>query len=485
MRTLLVYALVLAVAGGSYAARDKKKDVLDMELQSLNETLQGVRDSLEAEIAARYSFKQHTVEQRETDKEEYERLREKQETALTSLSKIKEEALVKEQNLGEVNKNAKEKLEEWTYVKNGFDEMMQKEADGLVEAFPVELEKRRSALENVRRLYREKADPLYGWDSFLQYRIASMAAGRTISLSQEKLLPDDGVPRNFSVARFGNVFAYCMDTGQQVYMIRQTGRLGAERFAVEPVLSPELSEFIHAALPQWTQDNMVSGPVMTEVMQNEQAKLLVAGKENSFFQEMQSQIKAGGWVMIPLLLLPVWALILVLRKTVQFWVRSRKNAGQMKAALALIEKQNFAKALSYAKSNKGLMARILEATLESRQRRDLAEVAIRKLIMQEIPVLNRNLNTIAVIAGAAPLLGLLGTISGMITLFAAVTYYGTGDPKFLAGGISEALITAKTGLAIAIPTLFVHDFLRNYKEHLLSDIEAMALRVLDKIVPER
>jgi biopolymer transport protein ExbB len=483
MRTILVCALMLIVAGAGFA-RGKKMDVLEMELQSLNETLQGVRDSLEAEIAARYSFKQHTVEQRETDKEEYERLREKQEIALNNLSKIKEEALVKEQNLGEVNKNAKEKQEEWTYVKNGFDEMMQKEADGLIEAFPVELEKRRSDLENVRRLCREKGDPLYGWNSFLQYRIASMTVGRTISLSQEKLLPNDGVARTFSVARFGNVFAYCMDTGQQVYMIRQTGRLGAERFAVDPVLSPELSEFIHAALPQWIQDDRVSGPVMTEVMQNEQAKLLVAGKENSLFQEMQSQIRAGGWVMIPLLLLPVWALILVLRKTAQFWVRRRKNARQMKTALAFIDKQDFAQALAYAKSNKGLMARILEATLESSKRRDLAEIAIRKLIMQEIPVLNRNLNTIAVIAGAAPLLGLLGTISGMITLFAAVTYYGTGDPKFLAGGISEALITAKTGLAIAIPTLFVHNFLRNYKEHLLSDIEAMAIHVLDKIVPE-
>jgi biopolymer transport protein ExbB len=130
------------------------------------------------------------------------------------------------------------------------------------------------------------------------------------------------------------------------------------------------------------------------------------------------------------------------------------------------------------------MARIIETCLISPTRREYAEHTVRKLIMQDAPVLNRNLNTLAVIAGAAPLLGLLGTISGMITLFAAVTYYGTGDPKFLAGGISEALITAKTGLAIAIPTLFVHDYLRNRKERLLSDIEAMAIRVLDKIFPE-
>jgi biopolymer transport protein ExbB len=72
----------------------------------------------------------------------------------------------------------------------------------------------------------------------------------------------------------------------------------------------------------------------------------------------------------------------------------------------------------------------------------------------------------------------------MITLFAAVTYYGTGDPKFLAGGISEALITAKTGLAVAIPTLFAHDYLRGRKERLLNDIEAMAFSALDTIVPE-
>jgi biopolymer transport protein ExbB len=90
----------------------------------------------------------------------------------------------------------------------------------------------------------------------------------------------------------------------------------------------------------------------------------------------------------------------------------------------------------------------------------------------------------AVIASAAPLLGLLGTISGMIALFTAVTYYGTGDPKFLAGGISEALITSQTGLIIAIPTLFIHDYFRNRKERLLADIEAMALRVLDKVIPE-
>jgi hypothetical protein len=76
MRTIIVCALALMVVSSAFC-RDKKKDALELELMSLNEMIEGVRDSLEAEIAARYAFKQHTVEQRETDKEEYERLREK------------------------------------------------------------------------------------------------------------------------------------------------------------------------------------------------------------------------------------------------------------------------------------------------------------------------------------------------------------------------------------------------------------------------
>jgi biopolymer transport protein ExbB len=189
--------------------------------------------------------------------------------------------------------------------------------------------------------------------------------------------------------------------------------------------------------------------------------------------------------MVPLLLLPFWVLYLVTFKGLQFWARRRKYRKQLQTALAFIDKKDTAKALSYAKSSKGLIAGIVEVCIGSAHRRDIAEKQVRRLIMQEIPNLNRNLNTIAVIAGAAPLIGLLGTISGMITLFAAVTYYGTGDPKFLAGGISEALITAMTGLGVAIPTLFAHDILRGKKDRIVADIEGMAWRVLDKIVPEQ
>ncbi|MBN1759369.1 MAG: MotA/TolQ/ExbB proton channel family protein [Chitinispirillaceae bacterium] len=483
MRIIFVCALTLIIAGTAHS-RKNKTDALEIELRSINEMLESVRDSLENEIAARYTFKQHSVEQREADKEEYERLREKQEVALRNLSKIKEEALVKEQNLTDVRNNAKDKKEEWEFVKNGIDELMQKEADDLFETFPIDLERRRGELEAVRQSYAEKSDPLNGWEEFLRYRIEAMNAGRSVTITQEKLLPNEGEARMFSLARFGSVFAYCMDSSQAIYMIHQTGHLGKDRFSIEPVLSEELNGYVRETLPQWIQDNRVSGMVMTEVTQNEQAKMLVEGNKTTAFQKLKSHLKAGGWVMIPLLLLPVWILILVILKVLQFWTRQRKFSRQIAAAFKLIDKNEKGKALTYAKSKKGLMAGILEVCLNSPKNYSAAENAVRKLIFREINILERNINTLAVIAGAAPLLGLLGTISGMIALFAAVTYYGTGDPKFLAGGISEALVTSQTGLAIAIPTLFAHDYIRKQKDRLVADIEAMAQQVLEKTVAE-
>jgi biopolymer transport protein ExbB len=212
---------------------------------------------------------------------------------------------------------------------------------------------------------------------------------------------------------------------------------------------------------------------------------LISGKKVSWWEGTLHSIKQGGAVMIPLLLLPIWVLFLFGRKRFQISSRKGKFARQFKKVMSLIDKNDFTGALDYAKRSKGAMARILQTCMEYRGHdRRGCERAVREIIYHEIPVVNRSINTVAVIAGAAPLLGLLGTISGMITLFAAVTHYGTGDPKFLAGGISEALITAKTGLTIAIPSLFLHDWLKSGKEFLIAEMEEYATHTINRFWPE-
>jgi biopolymer transport protein ExbB len=312
--------------------------------------------------------------------------------------------------------------------------------------------------------------------------------GDSISFVSAAVAPQEGPPVLLSIARFGNVFGYGLDSAKgDIYYLRQTGRLGAERYAAEKIAAPEIALQIKELFQPWMQNRKIVGNVPMEMMQNDQTRMLIAGKKQSSWEALYESLAKGGWVMIPMLLLPFWVLFLTVAKILQFTFRGGKMRKQFKGAMRCLEKRDFDGALAFVKKRKklGFMGGVVQACVERRtQGRESGERVVYELLTLETPRLTSSLNTLAVIAGAAPLLGLLGTISGMITLFAAVTQFGTGDPKFLAGGISEALITAKTGLAIAIPVLFIHDQLRGAKDRLLANMEKNAIAVLNAVYTE-
>ena len=95
-------------------------------------------------------------------------------------------------------------------------------------------------------------------------------------------------------------------------------------------------------------------------------------------------------------------------------------------------------------------------------------------ILQESPPLERNLSLLKLLAGVAPLLGLLGTVTGMILTFQAITLFGTGDPKLMAGGISQALITTVLGLVVAIPLLLLHAAAATRSREIVQILEEQA-----------
>ena len=100
-------------------------------------------------------------------------------------------------------------------------------------------------------------------------------------------------------------------------------------------------------------------------------------------------------------------------------------------------------------------------------------------ILHESGHLNRFGTAILVIAAVAPLLGLLGTVTGMIATFDIITEFGTGDPKLLSGGIAIALVTTELGLIVAIPTLLVGNLLSGWSDKIKDNMEAAALRVIN------
>ena len=106
------------------------------------------------------------------------------------------------------------------------------------------------------------------------------------------------------------------------------------------------------------------------------------------------------------------------------------------------------------------------------------ELKLDEAIMREMPGLERFLTLIKLIAAIAPLMGLLGTVTGMIVTFQSMTLFGTGDPKLMAGGISQALVTTVLGIVVALPTLFLHSIVNGWSKSVVHTIEEQSAGII-------
>lgn len=138
-------------------------------------------------------------------------------------------------------------------------------------------------------------------------------------------------------------------------------------------------------------------------------------------------------------------------------------------------------ALEVLKRRQGATSRVVSATIRNLDRdREHVEDIVSESILHENAHLNRFGSIIIVIAAVSPLLGLLGTVTGMIATFDVITEFGTGDPKLLSGGISIALVTTELGLTVAIPLLLLGNLLSGWAERIKDEMEKAALRVINQ-----
>ena len=142
--------------------------------------------------------------------------------------------------------------------------------------------------------------------------------------------------------------------------------------------------------------------------------------------------------------------------------------------------------LSFNGRKKALIPKVLLKALpfKDRSRSDM-ENALQEAILGEIPAIERFLSTLGMLAAIAPLMGLLGTVTGMINTFHTITYYGTGDPRMMSGGISEALVTTMLGLAVAIPIMLCHTLLSRMVETQISRMEEKAVSFVNMVFKAR
>ena len=199
-------------------------------------------------------------------------------------------------------------------------------------------------------------------------------------------------------------------------------------------------------------------------------------------RSLKESFRAGGFVMWPILALAVVALLIMLERLLVLR-RVHTNAARLMSRVGqFISRGKWGDAAQACYETPGAVARVLGTILRHREQpRSQLNDLVNESILAERPTLERLLPALNVIAAVAPLLGLLGTVTGMIGTFQLITEHGTGDPRMLSGGISEALLTTQFGLIVAIPALLVHSLLSSRVDHVLSDMETNALSLLNQM----
>jgi biopolymer transport protein ExbB len=191
-------------------------------------------------------------------------------------------------------------------------------------------------------------------------------------------------------------------------------------------------------------------------------------------------IKAGGWVMWPLILCSIAALAIIGER---LWSLQKKSV-LPPALLGQVQQWLERKELDTARldmlRDSSPLGRVLAAGLVNRQHEHaILKEAIEDAGRHLMPELERYLNTLGTIAAIAPFLGLLGTVLGMIQMFAGIGSHGLGDPSIVASGISQALVATATGLAVAIPSLMAYRYLRGRVDELTVEMEQEALKLVE------
>jgi biopolymer transport protein ExbB len=197
-------------------------------------------------------------------------------------------------------------------------------------------------------------------------------------------------------------------------------------------------------------------------------------------------IRSGGWLMFPIIICSIGAMGIIVER---FWSLQRNKilpSELVPQVLKLVRTKELDEpVLRRIKASSPLGAILSSGLVNRHHGRDMMKTSIEETGRQVVSELERFLNSLGTIASITPLLGLLGTVVGMIKVFAALMTHGAGDPGVLAGGISEALITTAAGLTVAIPSLIFHRYFERLVDEYVLNMEEEALRMIDVIDGER
>lgn len=199
------------------------------------------------------------------------------------------------------------------------------------------------------------------------------------------------------------------------------------------------------------------------------------------------QIPKGGLIVWPILMILALGITIVVERVIFLVRKGLDSDGFIRRINALVAGRRWDECRKICTDHGTKpVARVVAAGLEyCRMGREEMENALQEAILREVPAMERFLSTLGMLAAIAPLLGLLGTVTGMIDTFHVITLYGTGDPRMMSGGISEALVTTMLGLSVAIPIMLAHTLLNRAVDNHIGQMEEKAVALVNIVHKSR
>jgi biopolymer transport protein ExbB len=322
----------------------------------------------------------------------------------------------------------------------------------------------------------EKIDSIISFSDLLNFLEKEISEAETLKYYRDKV---DG--QEVELLKIGNAFAVYRANDGKLGLWEKNYKKGKIVNRWNKNLSSSLRKELKQMFIPLRKKDKGNILVPMDIIQGAKSKISEEGGKGII-----AWIIKGGPVMIPIAFLLLGIIIMSVERLLAFR-REHTDADLLMNKIMDLWKSNDKNgAIELCLNTPGPVARMLKIGLEQQQAgRQVVEEMFHEQHLEEIPRLQKNLSTIGVLAGVAPLLGLLGTVSGMISTFKIITYHGGGDPRLLAGGISEALITTEAGLIIAIPALLIHNYLSDRAEKIAADMEKNAVKFINSLCKEK
>jgi len=278
----------------------------------------------------------------------------------------------------------------------------------------------------------------------------------------------DGTERGGSFVILGPASYFSDDSGEMAGLV--VNLAGSRRPSLFPIPGPRPGDAI-ATLVQGGETEL---PI--DFTGGDALKVATGRKSPS------QRLAAGGFVMVPLLLIGGAAAFLSIMKIMTLRGIQAPPEDVLIELAGLVRAERMDEARALVEPLQVPYRPVLDSAIEYHAvPPDHLEEIMHERALATIPTLDRHLGMLAVLGGVAPLLGLLGTVTGMIHTFELVTIFGTGDAKLLSGGITEALVTTETGLMIAVPVLLVHAYLSRKVRGIVSSLEQTVVGFMNRL----